>query len=89
LGCDATFRDAPTMSRIIDAMERQDLLERRPHPTDGRSRTVHLTRHGRALEKKLVPLVGELVAGMVKGVDDRALATTRNTLKKMFANLEG
>ena len=86
---DATFRDAPTMSRILDSMERQGLLERRPHETDRRVRLIHLTRHGKALEKKLVPLVEKIVGGMVEGIDDRALATTRATLKKMFANLAG
>jgi DNA-binding MarR family transcriptional regulator len=84
---EATFRDAPTMSRIIDGMESRGLLERRPHPDDGRSRVVHLTRHGKSLEKKLVPLVEELVASMVDGIDERALVTTRNALRRMYANL--
>jgi MarR family transcriptional regulator, organic hydroperoxide resistance regulator len=84
---DATFRDAPTMSRIIDSMETRGLIERRPHPEDGRVRVIHLTRHGKNLEKKLVPLVEKVVAGMLDGIDERALVTTRNTLKKMFANL--
>lgn len=84
---DATFRDAPTMSRIVDSMERQGLIERRQHPDDGRVRVIHLTRRGKGLEKKLVPLVEAIVAGMADGIDERALVTTRTTLKKMFANL--
>lgn len=84
---DATFRDAPTMSRIIDGMEARDLLERRSHPDDGRVRVVYLTRHGKSLEKKLVPLVESIVDTMTDGIDERALVTTRTTLRKMFANL--
>lgn len=84
---EVTFRDAPTMSRIVAGMEERGLLERRIDPDDGRVRRVHLTRHGRALEKKLVPLVERIVAGMVEGIDERALVTTRNTLRKMFDNL--
>lgn len=84
---EATFRDAPTMSRIIDSMESRDLLQRRPHPDDRRVRVVHLTRHGKSLEKKLVPLVEAIVAKMVDGIDDRALATTRNALRRMYANM--
>lgn len=83
---EATFRDAPTMSRIIDGLESRELLDRRAHPEDGRVRLVHLTRAGKALEKKLVPLAEKIVADLVEGIDDRALVTTRNTLKKMFAN---
>lgn len=84
---EATFRDAPTMSRIVAGMEARGLLERRVDPDDGRVRRVHLTRHGRTLEKKLVPLVERIVAGMVEGIDERALVTTRKTLRKMFDNL--
>jgi DNA-binding MarR family transcriptional regulator len=84
---DATYRDAPTMSRIIDSMERQGLVERRAHATDGRIRVVHLTRHGKAIEKKLVPLAEMIVKRMTAGIDDRALATTRATLRAMFENL--
>lgn len=84
---EATFRDAPTMSRIVDSMERQGLLERRPHPTDGRARIVRLTRRGRALEAKLVPVAQAVVERMTAGIDARALETTRRTLRAMFANL--
>jgi DNA-binding MarR family transcriptional regulator len=86
---EATFRDAPTMSRIVDGMETRGLIERRPHPEDRRIKLIHLTRHGRALEKKLVPLVEKLVAGMVEGIPERDLHTTRTTLRRMFTNLGG
>ncbi|MDB4956813.1 MAG: Transcriptional regulator, MarR family, partial [Myxococcales bacterium] len=81
-----TFRDAPTMSRIVDGMVAREIIERRPHPKDGRVRLVHLTRHGKALQKKLVPLAERIVATMVEGVNERALVTTRDTLRRMFAN---
>lgn len=84
---DATFRDAPTMSRILDTMEKRGLIQRRDDPDDGRVRLVHLTRQGRSLEKRLVPVAEKIVKRMLAGVDDRALATTRKTLQKMFANL--
>lgn len=83
---ESTFRDAPTMSRIIDGLASRELLERRAHPEDGRVRLVHLTRTGKALEKKLVPLAEKIVTDLVAGIDERALVTTRNTLRKMFAN---
>ena len=84
---EATFRDAPTMSRIVDSMETRELVERRPDPDDGRVRRVFLTARGRALKKKLVPVVERIVARMVAGIDDRDLVTTRAALRQMFANL--
>jgi DNA-binding MarR family transcriptional regulator len=86
---DATFRDRPTISRILDGMETRGLVERRTDKTDGRARLIHLTRRGRDLQKKLVPVVEGMVGRMVSGIDPRALATTRATLRKMFENIAG
>jgi MarR family transcriptional regulator, organic hydroperoxide resistance regulator len=86
---ESTFRDAPTMSRIVDGMESRGLLERRPHPGDGRVRVIHLTRKGRELERVLVPLVQQIVERMVEGIAERDLVTTRAALRRMFANLAG
>jgi DNA-binding MarR family transcriptional regulator len=85
---DATFRDPPTMSRIVDGMQERGLLERQVSLKDSRVRIVSLTRKGKALQKKLVPVVQQIVERMLAGIDDSALVTTRDTLRRMFANLE-
>jgi DNA-binding MarR family transcriptional regulator len=86
---DATFRDRPTMSRILDGMQERGYVEREVDAKDSRVRIVKLTRRGRALQKKLVPVVQSLVEGAVKGIADEDLVTTRATLRKMFDNVEG
>jgi DNA-binding MarR family transcriptional regulator len=86
---EATFRDRPTMSRILDGMQERGYLEREVDAKDSRVRIVKLTRRGRALQKKLVPVVQSLVEGAVKGIADEDLVTTRATLRKMFSNVEG
>ncbi len=86
---DATFRDRPTMSRILDVLEKGGLVERRADPDDARARIIHLTRRGRELEKKLVPLVERIVRDMTRGIAHEDLVTTRATLQRMFANLAG
>ena len=84
---EATFRDKPTMSRIVDSMEKRGLVERRVDEQDARARLIHLTRRGRALRTKLVPVAEELVTRMTRGIDPKALETTRDSLRRMFANL--
>lgn len=86
---DATFRDRPTMSRILDGMQERELLTREVDRSDSRVRIVRLTRRGKALQKKLVPIVQGLVERLVEGVDEADLITTRATLRKMFENVEG
>lgn len=84
---EATFRDRPTMSRILDVMENGGLVERRSDERDRRARSIHLTRKGRELKRKLVPVVETIVARMVAGIPEAELVTTRNTLRRMFENL--
>jgi DNA-binding MarR family transcriptional regulator len=42
----------PSMTRVIAALEEQGLLERKPHPTDGRQVVLNATDRGRALVKE-------------------------------------
>jgi DNA-binding MarR family transcriptional regulator len=39
----------PSMTRVLAALEERGLIERRPHPTDGRQALVELTTAGREL----------------------------------------
>jgi len=40
-----------TVANTLNRMERDGLIVRKPHPVDGRSQCIHLTRKARALEK--------------------------------------
>jgi DNA-binding MarR family transcriptional regulator len=42
----------PSMTRVIAALEEQDLLVRTPHPTDGRQVVLNVTERGRELLKE-------------------------------------
>ena len=85
---DATLRDAPTMSRILRGMEVRGIVQRRRSTEDARVQTVHLTRRGRALKDKLVPVVRALVERLVRGIEPADVATTRVTLARMFENMQ-
>ena len=41
------------VTALVDALEADELVERRPHPTDGRSTVVSLTRAGRRQQQVL------------------------------------
>jgi DNA-binding MarR family transcriptional regulator len=83
----AIGRDAPTTSRIVDAMERAKLVSRVADPGDARSRRVRLSAKARALRQVLVPVVKKMVAKMEHGVTERDLEITRQTLQRLTANL--
>jgi DNA-binding MarR family transcriptional regulator len=48
-----TSSDPNTLRAMLVLLERRHLIERRPHPTDGRARSVALTRQGKSVFQKL------------------------------------
>lgn len=84
---ESTLRDRPTMSRIIDTMEKSGLVERTVDPDDARSRLVRLTRAGKALQPKLVPVAKGLVERLERDIPEKDLELTHRTLSRMLANL--
>ena len=48
--CNATFKDKPSMTRLIDNMERQHLVVRISDKKDRRTNLIHLTKDGKELE---------------------------------------
>ncbi len=85
---DRTFRDLPTMSRILATMERAGLVTRRRDVADARARRVHLTERGRGLRRGLVGEARRMVDAMLKGIPEADIAVTRRTLQRVLANLE-
>jgi MarR family transcriptional regulator, organic hydroperoxide resistance regulator len=84
---ESTLRDKPTMSRILDSMEKGGLVTRSVDRQDARTRIVELTREGRGLRKKLVPIAKSIVERLESGVPEAELLTTRRTLRRLFENL--
>lgn len=50
-----------TAGRLIDRLEEDGLLERRPDETDRRIKRIHMTDHGRSVHDIIVPLGSALV----------------------------
>jgi len=84
---ESTLRDKPTMSRILDSMEKSGLVTRTADSKDARTRIVALTREGKTLRKKLVPIAKSIVLRLEAGVPEEDLLTTRRTLRRLFENL--
>jgi DNA-binding MarR family transcriptional regulator len=65
---------APTMSRLVSALERDGLVERAPHAEDGRAVVIAATSEGRAiLERGRARRIAELV-GLLDGLSQSDLA---------------
>ena len=80
---ESTLRDRPTMSRILDTMEKNGLVLRKADPRDGRGREIHLTPLGRSLRRRLLPVAQKLVDRLEAGIPEADLLVTRRTLQRI------
>jgi DNA-binding MarR family transcriptional regulator len=56
--------DAPYATVVIDDLESRNLVARRPHPTDRRTKIVELTRKGKALARRADAILGAPPPGL-------------------------
>ena len=82
-----TFKDAPTVTRIIDLLCNKQLLERLPDPEDRRKFNIFLTDSGKAKILEVLPMVESFRAEVWNGMSDRDLNQLRNILNTIFNNL--
>lgn len=78
----------PVLSRVVDQMERDGLVERRPDPDDRRSVGVWTTAEGRRTFTELLPRAAALVDRALQGLDDEEVATLHGLLVRVLAGLE-
>ena len=77
----------PTTFAALKAMEKLGYITREQAPNNKKNVYICLTRKGRALEKKLVPLAEDVNRVAVRRVKAADLAITRKTLLAIIENL--
>jgi len=80
-------KDKGTISPQIDGLERRGLVTRRTGDQDRRQKLVYLTPVGRNLQDDLIPIGIENMAEAQAGIDPQALATCKQVLRELCANL--
>ena len=81
--CTALSILPPNLVGLIAALDRRGLVERRPHPTDGRALGLHLTRSGKALVKQAEATAAELEVDATARLTERERATLIALLRKV------
>ena len=84
--CNATFKDKPSMTRLIDNMERQHLVVRISDKRDRRTNLIHLTKTGRELEGKAFVIANQTLKEALKEVSMDDLKIAQEVLRKIFMN---
>lgn len=83
---DVALTEISTLSRLLDDMEEQGLVEKRRARPNARSVTVHITTAGRSILTATLPEALRYEDSLFHGIDDEDLATTRRVLNKLYEN---
>ncbi|WP_111497103.1 MULTISPECIES: transcriptional regulator SlyA [Marinobacter] len=78
----------PTLVRLLDSLESQGLIERRPCQKDRRARRLHLTPAGEDFMEDLNNRAEQLREDMLEGLTDEDLEHTIRIFDRIMANAE-
>lgn len=85
--CHATFRDKPSITRLVDNLERLQLVKRVPSESDRRINLVFLTRQAQKLQEQSMELAEETLNEALLGVPADQIEVCKDVLQIVYDNL--
>lgn len=86
--CTLTAKDKPSMTRLIDKLEKRNLVTRVSDYSDRRINLIHLTDAGATLQVKATEIVQRIAGKTLSNITDEELNISRTVLRKIMANLK-
>ncbi|VBB48585.1 Transcriptional regulator, MarR family [uncultured Paludibacter sp.] len=86
--CDLTSKDKPSITRLIDNLEKRNLVTRVSDPGDRRINLIHLTSKGEQLQTKAMESIQKIAEKALSDIEDTELNISKNVLKKIIGNLQ-
>jgi len=83
-----SFKDAPTVSRIIDLLVKKDIVERKTTAKDKRKYAIMLTEKGKVIYNKIKPKVLELRKQGWQNLDEEDYKSFVNIMDKIYENFK-
>lgn len=80
--------EQPTMAALLARMERDGLIAREPHPSDGRVSQISLTARAKARLPAAKEVMQQIADQAVAGFSDRERATLLRLLGRVVKNLD-
>jgi len=86
--CNRTYRDKPSITRLIDNLEKQKLVKRVSSAEDKRINMVCLTDAARNMQEKTLEIANETMDEALIGVNKEEIEMVKNVLQKVYDNLK-
>jgi len=80
--------DGSTLVPIMDKMEREELVERRPDPKDRRNNRIFLTKKSESVVDSIIEIILQVRKLAYKGLSQEELESARAILKKIMDNAD-
>jgi MarR family transcriptional regulator, organic hydroperoxide resistance regulator len=81
--------EMPTVTRTVQRMVRDGLVERHAHPDDARSVRIYLTKRGSELRPQLAEIIGEQTEHALRGFAPQERTAFVHMLERITENSKG
>ena len=85
--CDATFRDKPSITRLVDNLEKLKLVRRVASKNDRRMNMIYLTKEAQDLQVPTMDLANQTLNESLEGVTIEQIEIAKMVLQKVYDNL--
>lgn len=85
--CNRTFRDKPSITRLVDNLEKAGLVKRVSSKNDRRINMIYLTPEATALQDKTMALAEETLNDALKQVPPEQIEICKSVLQVVYDNL--
>jgi DNA-binding MarR family transcriptional regulator len=86
--CERVFKDAPTVTRMIELLIKKELVQREPCKDDRRKFRISLSKTGRSMVERLMPEVVAFRRSGWNGLNQNDIVQLKRITQKIFDNLE-
>jgi DNA-binding MarR family transcriptional regulator len=86
--CNATFRDKPSITRLVDNLEKSGLVKRVPSDADRRINLIFLTKQAQKLQEQTMELAEETLNEALTTVPPEKIDVCREVLQIVYDNLK-
>ena len=86
--CNATFRDKPSITRLVDNLEKLQLVKRVPSESDRRINLIYLTKQSQKLQEYTMTLAEETLNEALESVPPERIEICKEVLQIVYDNLK-
>jgi DNA-binding MarR family transcriptional regulator len=86
--CNATFRDKPSITRLVDNLEKLNLVKRVASENDRRINRIYLTKQAQKLQEETMEMAESTLNEALTGVPPDKIDVCKEVLQIVYNNLK-